>query len=891
MHCREQGGLISDNKCLVKRTADPLSVGAVILEMNVRQNNTKKPNPKIVEAKEKKEAKALLKAPAKGLSEHTKKDSLPRGVVNQEKTHPAQEDNRDLNLSDASREGSGGDEATARFVPNWCWVQTQSHIGSIYPNKVVSRARLRQTMAEDDRRLSISEKALGAFGKSQTYSGFEARASRDKVVNMAAGDSDDALVCCVENTVEGHIMDSGASFHATYCKEELERFKLRSGKVRLADDKTLNIVGVGDVVLKTSFGTSWTLKDVRYIPGLKRRLILVGQLDKEGYHVGFGDQQWKVTKGSLVVAHGNKRRSLYMVKDWYEYVSFQRQRSRCMEDRYLLLGWSKFIQKAMALHLLHQSKDPATMIPLSKIAAGVAFGVAERLSQTYRAESMRLHVEDPKMLWADSVSMTYLIYCIPYVLIGLHIPEEEWRGKDTSLTHLKVFGCDSFVKVKDVIRSRDITFMDSIYEARTTTDSSSLTKPIQKSQVVLVDILKNLAENDNIVAEHRLSSKITQSLGGSSDTSEGSENNGSFENSGRLDEEYSEDGASCKEGGSETPQVRRSTRESRAPIRYSPSANYLLLTENGEPESYLEALIRISAGKKASQRLWIFKVKEEHDGSKSCEDDYNQVDDMLVAGSDMAEFNKPKWQLPLVFEMKDIYSEKQVLGYVLTVGVTTVEWESRLQKSIIMVLIFVEDSWNEEPCRDVHQVGDEREVEVLRSLNWPPSELITKDGVLPERGAIYRTEVCTEVCAGAIYPNNWRLQNDVCINSYYTYRELVSHITTPAEDNVLAGLTNYEVLRRSYQSLARSTLAQGELLKRFEHLNHDHLELVNNHKERSSKRTADCLRTNQIDHDVAQVRDVDNYSYMECGWKISYNSLNLEDWLQTSPPADVYVLG
>ncbi|GJT11661.1 hypothetical protein Tco_0858703 [Tanacetum coccineum] len=32
--------------------------------------------------------------------------------------------------------------------------------------------------------------------------------------------------------------------------------------------------------------------------------------------------------------------------------------------------------------------------------------------------------------------------------------------------------------------------------------------------------------------------------------------------------------------------------------------------------------------------------------------------------------------------IKDRFSEKQVLGYVLTVGVTTVEWESRLQKSI-----------------------------------------------------------------------------------------------------------------------------------------------------------------------------------------------------------------
>ncbi|GJU22220.1 hypothetical protein Tco_1155562, partial [Tanacetum coccineum] len=38
------------------------------------------------------------------------------------------------------------------------------------------------------------------------------------------------------------------------------------------------------------------------------------------------------------------------------------------------------------------------------------------------------------------------------------------------------------------------------------------------------------------------------------------------------------------------------------------------------------------------------------------------------------------------------------------------------------------------PCSDVHQVGDEREVEVLPSFNWPLSELIMEDGVLLERG-------------------------------------------------------------------------------------------------------------------------------------------------------------
>ncbi|GKB28654.1 hypothetical protein Tco_0868055, partial [Tanacetum coccineum] len=509
---------------------------------------------------------------------------------------------------------------------------------------------------EPDRRLTISEEALGAFSKRQTY-GYEGfviiifvalelvrhrysnirqktfkeytnyllsaedryrgrgydrgqeakqkqveimkdRRDKDKEVNQAARESDDTLVCCVENTVEDHIMDSGASFYAAYCKEELERFKLRSSK---------------------------TLKDVRYFPGLKRRLISIGQLDEEGYHVGFRDQQYKVTKGSFVVAHGNKRGSLYMVKVHPEGIGAIINGSGSAA-----VGWIKFIQKAMALHLLHQSEDPATMILLSKTTAGVA-------------------VEAPKMLWADSVSTAYLIYRIPYVPIRLRILEAEWQGNDRSLTHLKAaaqMNCDTAFRIRRVTglsKAEILHLWTRFYRARSTTDSSSLTKPIHKSQVVLVDISMNLAENDSIVVELGLSSEITQSPGGSSDTREGSENSGSFEDTRRSYEDYSEDGASSKEGGSKTPQVRRSIIESRALVRYSPSANYLLLTENGKPESYSKALsskesvqwkkaineemvsleknqmcslVRISAGKKASQRLWMFKVKEEQDGSE-----------------------------------------------------------------------------------------------------------------------------------------------------------------------------------------------------------------------------------------------------------------------------------
>ncbi|GKA47058.1 retrovirus-related pol polyprotein from transposon TNT 1-94 [Tanacetum coccineum] len=228
--------------------------------------------------------------------------------------------------------------------------------------------------------------------------------------------------------VEGHIIDSGASFHATYCKEELERFKLRSGKVCLADDKTLDIAGVGDVVLKISFGTSWTLKDVRYIPSLKRRLISVGHLDEEGYHVGFGDQQWKVTKGSLVVARGNKCGSLIGMNmlaskgnvpdvqkvDIYfckpSSLGKQKKLSFIMSEKIRKLqsrSWGRYNTNLQIVMLKMVSKTP------------LQFGVAERLSRTFRAKSTGLRAEASNMLWADSVSTAYLIYHIPYVSIGL----------------------------------------------------------------------------------------------------------------------------------------------------------------------------------------------------------------------------------------------------------------------------------------------------------------------------------------------------------------------------------------------------------------------------------------------------------------------------------------
>nr|GEV07238.1 retrovirus-related Pol polyprotein from transposon TNT 1-94 [Tanacetum cinerariifolium] len=483
-------------------------------------------------------------------------------------------------------------------------------------------------------------------------------------------------------------MDYGASFHATYCKEYLERFNLRSGKVRLADDKTLDIAGVQVVVLKTSFGTSCTLKDVRYISSLKRMLISVRQLDEEGYHIGFGDQQWKVTKGSLVVAHGNKRGSLYMVERLDDMsmivMSMLASKGNVPDVRKVDICFCKpgglGKQKKLSFIMLVKTRklqrscdryNANLQVKCLKFDNGGEYSSRPtKFCVKNGIVMLKMVLETPlQFRFAERLSRTFRVASMG--IRGCVFQRKNGEGR-IQVSHTRS-GSDevrySFrdTKSHQVIRSRDITFVDSIYGARSATDSSSLMKPIQKSQVVLVDIPENLAKKDNIVAEHGLSSEIIQSPGGSSNTSEGSENSKSLEDSERSDEEHSEDGASFKEEGFETPRHK--------------SEGFQLAWQKENLECRLKEILSSTEA---------------------------TVDDMLVTGSNMEEFNKPKWSFPLVFEMKDRCSEKQVLGYVLTLGVKTVN--------------------------DVHEVGDEREVEIMCSFSWLMSVLLTEDGVLPEKG-------------------------------------------------------------------------------------------------------------------------------------------------------------
>ncbi|GJS31121.1 retrovirus-related pol polyprotein from transposon TNT 1-94 [Tanacetum coccineum] len=98
------------------------------------------------------------------------------------------------------------------------------------------------------------------------------------------------------------IMDSGCSYHMTPRLDILFDFlECDGGSVQLGDNRECKIRGIGKVRLQLKDGSSFVLHNVRYIPELKRNLISLGTLEKEGYTVKMQSGKVKVINGSRVI--------------------------------------------------------------------------------------------------------------------------------------------------------------------------------------------------------------------------------------------------------------------------------------------------------------------------------------------------------------------------------------------------------------------------------------------------------------------------------------------------------------------------------------------------------------------------------------------------------------
>jgi hypothetical protein len=108
------------------------------------------------------------------------------------------------------------------------------------------------------------------------------------------------------------ILDSGCTYHMSHIREWFFDFKeLDDGVVYMGNDNPCKTVGIGSIKLQNHDGSTRILKDVRYVPNLKKNIISLGALESKGLVVIMRDGVLKVTLGALVMLKGMRKKNLY----------------------------------------------------------------------------------------------------------------------------------------------------------------------------------------------------------------------------------------------------------------------------------------------------------------------------------------------------------------------------------------------------------------------------------------------------------------------------------------------------------------------------------------------------------------------------------------------------
>ena len=107
---------------------------------------------------------------------------------------------------------------------------------------------------------------------------------------------DFTLISCMANTVMGRVwyLDSSASFHMTgnrYIFSDCEDKDLKQN-IEFGDDGRYSAIENDTITFQWEFGSPLKIKDVMYVPGLKKNLVSIAILEDCGYDVIFSNGKY-----------------------------------------------------------------------------------------------------------------------------------------------------------------------------------------------------------------------------------------------------------------------------------------------------------------------------------------------------------------------------------------------------------------------------------------------------------------------------------------------------------------------------------------------------------------------------------------------------------------------
>nr|GEX46543.1 G-type lectin S-receptor-like serine/threonine-protein kinase LECRK3 [Tanacetum cinerariifolium] len=266
-------------------------------------------------------------------------------------------------------------------------------------------------------------------GKYSAWSKSQGRSSRlrneDQVSSSRANGYDNADVMMAMSVEEllDWIMDSGGSYHITYMRDYLVDFEEYDvGNILLGDSRECLICEICKVQVQMRDGSSFMLDNTRYVPKLRRDLISLGTLEKEGFIMKMQSGKIKVIRGSLVVLSGIRRancvytldgqsvtmKALDVMKQLGEYQTGRKIKTRNVLDSFNQWSLQQCIKRRVTKRLG---------------VAGIQqqIGLVEETNMTLLTKVCCFLIQSglPKVFWADDTTMsTYLVNRSPSSAIG-----------------------------------------------------------------------------------------------------------------------------------------------------------------------------------------------------------------------------------------------------------------------------------------------------------------------------------------------------------------------------------------------------------------------------------------------------------------------------------------
>ncbi|KAH9789922.1 hypothetical protein KPL71_003219 [Citrus sinensis] len=249
-------------------------------------------------------------------------------------------------------------------------------------------------------------------------------------------------------------------------------------KVVMGNDQPCRTMGIGTIRLKMFYEMIRELKEVRYIPTLKKNLISVGALEAKGYKVTIENGTMKFTYGAMVILQGVWRYNLYYLKGgttdeanvveahsdttklWHVRLGHAGEKSLQTLMRHGLLKGTKTCKLNFCEHYVIGKKTRVKFGTANHDTREILeYDHSDVWGPTKTASIGGSHyfvtfVDDfsrHKNFWTEVVSYTsHLINRLPSAAIRGKTPMEMWFGKHAQdYNSLRIFGCPAYYHVKD----------------------------------------------------------------------------------------------------------------------------------------------------------------------------------------------------------------------------------------------------------------------------------------------------------------------------------------------------------------------------------------------------------------------------------------------------------